>query len=85
MNMSFCAEVDWVKHGSITKRPLTPSLSRFKKAPLFFVGAFTAFLLSGNIVGIASLSSMALIISHTELSMKAPFKACLLEACTTEE
>ena len=47
-----------------------------KKAPLFFVRAFTAFLLSGNIVGIAS-------ISQTELAVKAPFKACLLEVCTT--
>ena len=33
MNMSFCTEVDWVMHGSITKWPLTCtlSLSRFKK------------------------------------------------------
>ena len=82
MNMSFSTEVDWVMHGSITKWLLTLSLSRFKKAPLFFAGAFTAFLLSGNIVGIASGSSMALI-SHTELAVKATFKACLLEVCTT--
>ena len=81
--MSFCTEVDWIMHGSITKWPLTLSLSRFKKAPLFFVGAFTAFLLSGNIVGIAYVSSMALIISNTELAVKAPFKARLLEVCTT--
>ena len=39
----------------------------------FFVGAFPAFLLSGNIVGIASGSSIAL--CHTELAVKAPFKA----------
>ena len=51
--MSFCTEV-------VTKWPLTLSLSRFKKAHIFFVGAFTAFLLNGNIVGIASGSSMAL-------------------------
>ena len=31
MNMSFCTEVDWVMHGSITKWQLTLSLSRFKK------------------------------------------------------
>ena len=31
VNMSFCTEVDWVMHGSITKWPLTLSLSRFKK------------------------------------------------------
>ena len=55
MNMSFCTEVDWVMHGSITL-----SLSRFKTTHLFFVGAFTAFLLSGNIVGIAYGSSIAL-------------------------
>ena len=40
VSMSFCTEVDWVMHGGITKWPLiTLSLSRFKKAPLFFVGA----------------------------------------------
>ena len=33
MNISFCTEVDWVMHGSITrtKWPLTLTLSRFKK------------------------------------------------------
>ena len=30
VNMSFCTEVDWVMHGSITTWPLTLSLSRFK-------------------------------------------------------
>ena len=60
VNMSFCTEVDWVMHGSITKWPLTLSLSSFKKMPLLFVEAFTAFLLSGDIVGIASGSSMAI-------------------------
>ena len=31
MDMSFCTEVDWVKHGGITKWPLILSLSHFKK------------------------------------------------------
>ena len=48
-NMWFCTEVDWVMHGSITKWPLTLTLSRFKRAPLFFVGAFTepSYLIAG--------------------------------------
>ena len=46
-------EMDWVTHGSIIiiKWPLAPSLSRFKK---HLSSLEPAFLLSGNIVGIAS-------------------------------
>ena len=74
--MSFCTEVDWVMHGSITKWPLTLSLSRFKRAPLFFIGAFTASLLSGislelHLVAAASGNS------SNELAVKAPFKCAL--------
>ena len=55
----FVLHVSGLGYACITTWPLTLSLSRFKKH-LFFVGAFTAFLLSGNIVGIAFGSSMAL-------------------------
>ena len=51
LNMSFCAEVDWV----ITKWPLTPSLSCFKNTSLL---RWSLPSLSGDIVGIASGSSM---------------------------
>ena len=60
MNMSFCTEVDWVMHGSITKWPLTLSLSRFKKHLSSSLEPSQPSYFSRNIVGIASGSSMAL-------------------------
>ena len=83
LNMSFCTEVDWVMHGSITtingklpwvflalKKHLSSSLE--PSQPFYLAG------ISLELHLVATWPH-----KHTELAVKAPFKACLLEVCTT--